>query len=189
MDAIGRFTTLFAYPDDGYRARAEACARETGSAAMREFAARLVPLSTGEIQEQFIQAFDLNPASTLEIGWHLFGEQYERGEFLVGLRKRLRKAGIAEVGELPDHLLHVLPLVSRLAPEDARAFVDRVLAPAVATIAAGLPNESIFAALVRALLDHVRRGAEEKRSCHDVHEGHEVHKGPFSKGLVPDRSS
>jgi nitrate reductase molybdenum cofactor assembly chaperone len=157
MEGIDWFTPLFAYPDAEYRARAEACARETDCEPLRQFAAQLGTLSMGEIQERFVQAFDLNPASTLEIGWHLFGEQYERGEFLVSVRKKLREAAIAETGELPDHLLHVLPLLARLPRDDGRAFADRFLLPAVEKIKAGLAADSVFVALVAGLAEYVGR--------------------------------
>jgi nitrate reductase delta subunit len=166
MDTLDFYTPLFAYPDEFYRARALACADATGSAEMRTFADAVEPLSLGQLQEAFIQAFDLNPASTLEIGWHLFGEQYERGEFLVDMRGRLREAGIPETGELPDHVLHVLPLMSRLEPADARAFADKFVRPALAKIEAGLPGDSVFAALVRglskALTAEAAEGAEPR---------------------------
>lgn len=151
MDSLSLFTPLFAYPDEFYFASALVCADATGLPEMRTFAGALAPLDVGQVQEAFIQAFDMNPASTLEIGWHLFGEQYERGEFLVNMRGRLREAGIPEIGELPDHLLHVLPLLARLEAEDARKFADTFMLPALDKIAAGLPGESVFGALVRGL--------------------------------------
>ncbi|MGE5813019.1 MAG: nitrate reductase molybdenum cofactor assembly chaperone [Acidobacteriota bacterium] len=155
MGELGWFKLLFAYPDETYRDRAAACAAVTALAEMRTFANSLAALSTGQIQEAFIQAFDMNPNATLEIGWHLFGEQYERGEFLVNLRGRLRAAEIAECGELPDHLLHILPLMSRMHDEDARAFADKYVLPALAKIETGLPKESPFGALVRGLTQHM----------------------------------
>jgi len=42
--------------------------------------------------------FDINPACALEVGWHLFGEDYMRGQFLVRMREELSKYEIA--GEL-----------------------------------------------------------------------------------------
>jgi len=104
----------------------------------------------------------MNPVSTLEIGWHLFGEQYERGEFLVNMRGRLREAGIPEIGELPDHLLHVLPLLDRLDPQDARAFADTFVLPALEKIAAGMPRGNLFGALVRALTHDLRAPAPQR---------------------------
>ena len=156
MRALGWFRPLFAYPDETYADRAAACAAVTGQEEMRRFANALAPLSTGRIQEAFIQAFDMNPNATLEIGWHLFGEQYERGEFLVDLRGRLRAAEIPETGELPDHLLHVLPLLERLEPEDARRFAEKFLLPALEKVGSGLPAESVFTALVQGLMQYVR---------------------------------
>jgi nitrate reductase molybdenum cofactor assembly chaperone len=164
MDTLDFYTALFAYPDEFYRARALACADATGSAEMRTFADAVEPLSLGQLQEAFIQAFDLNPASTLEIGWHLFGEQYERGEFLVDMRGRLREAGIPETGELPDHLLYVLPLMSRLEPEDARKFVEKHVRPALAKIEAGLPVESVFVTLVRSVSKALTADAADART-------------------------
>ena len=155
METLELFAPLFGYPDDEYQEKAARSAQATGSMALRSFADTVAGLSTGRLQELFVQAFDLNPASTLEIGWHLFGEQYERGEFLVDLRGRLREAGVAETGELPDHLRHVLPLVARLEPDDARAFGNVFLRPALQKIAAGLPADSVFGALVRGLLEHL----------------------------------
>lgn len=153
MQTIERFAPLFAYPDHRYREQVAALAGEGDLAPMREFAGQLSRLSTEEIQERFVQAFDLNPAATLEIGWHLFGEQYERGEFLVSLRKKLRDAAIPETGELPDHLLHVLPLLARLEPAEAEAFTEKFLRPALEKILKGLPADSVFGPLVGGLLD------------------------------------
>jgi nitrate reductase delta subunit len=155
METLPLFTALFAYPDERYAEHARVCADATGSAAMRVFADAVAALSLGQLEEAFIQAFDLNPKATLEIGWHLFGEQYERGEFLVDLRERLRAAEIAETGELPDHLLHVLPLMTRLDPGDARKFADKFVLPALETIAAGLPAESPFGTLVQGLMQEL----------------------------------
>lgn len=67
-----------------------------------------------EVQERYVAAFDLDPACSLNIGWHLFGEQYARGEFLAVLREELHRAGIDDTGELPDYLPFVLRLIPRL---------------------------------------------------------------------------
>jgi len=150
MQALNDIAPLFAYPDEAYAGRADACAQRAGSEDLRVFAALMAAVPVTTQQELFVQSFDLNPASTLEIGWHVFGEQYERGAFMVELRGQLRKAGIAEMGELPDHLLHVLPLLARMPAVDAAAFASAKLVPALDKIAAGLPEGSPFARLIRA---------------------------------------
>ena len=58
-----------------------------------------------EVEEAFTQTFDVNPACALDIGWHLFGEEYARGMFLVRMREELRKHGLARNGRTarPHH--------------------------------------------------------------------------------------
>lgn len=110
------------------------------------------PLSTEELQERFVATFELNPACSLEIGWHLYGENYERGEFLVKMRQEMRRLGVPESSELPDHITHVLPVLARLEPEEAGPFVAEYLYPALRKMRLGLegkgnPYEKVLGAL------------------------------------------
>lgn len=98
-------------------------------------------------QELYVQTFEFNPACTLEIGWHLFGENYERGEFLVRMREQLRRHGIAESTELPDHLTHLLPLAGRMEHDEGAQLAGEFLLPALAKIAAAVADpgyQSVF---------------------------------------------
>jgi len=72
-----------------------------------------------ELEELYTQTFDLNPVCTLEVGWHLYGEQYERGRFMVRARELLAKMGQDEGGELPDFLPSLLSTLPRLEPGEA----------------------------------------------------------------------
>ena len=100
----------------------------------QEFADRLRYPSDAGGQELYVKTFEFNPDCTLEIGWHLFGENYERGEFLVRMREQLRRYGIAESSELPDHLCHILPLLDRLDPEEGAELVGQYVLPALGKI-------------------------------------------------------
>jgi nitrate reductase assembly molybdenum cofactor insertion protein NarJ len=105
-------------------------------------------------QELYVQTFEFNPASTLEIGWHLFGENYERGEFLVRMREQLRRYGIPEGSDLPDHLPQLLYLVARLPHDEAAELVGLHLRPALGKIRAALagsPYEGLIAEIEAAL--------------------------------------
>lgn len=136
---------LFEYPDESY---VERC-RQAG---LEEFAAQMAKLSTPQIQEQFIATFDWNPATALDLGWHLFGEQYARGEFLVKTRDLLRRYGIQESTELPDHLTHILPLLARMDPAEGEPFAREFVAPAIAKLVAALDQKRTpFALLMRAV--------------------------------------
>ena len=136
---------LFEYPDDGYAARC----REAG---LDEFAAGMEKLPTARIQELFISTFDWNPDTSLEVGWHLFGEQYARGEFLVRMRQEMRRYMVPESAELPDHLTHVLPIVARMDLLEAEKFTREFAGPAMTKLLAAVVKiESPFAALVKAV--------------------------------------
>lgn len=102
------------------------------------------------MQELYVQTFEFNPACTLEIGWHLFGENYERGEFLVRMREQLRRYRIAESTELPDHLTLLLPLIASMGHDDAAQLAGEFILPALAKIRGGIhdnPYESVIAGI------------------------------------------
>ena len=111
------FAALFRYPTERYHDHANDCLHALRDAPagvlseFQEFHAGIAGLSTEQVQELFTRTFDLNPMCTLEIGWQLYGEDYQRGEFLVKMREDLRLFGVAESGDLPDHLSHALALL------------------------------------------------------------------------------
>ena len=82
-----------------------------------------------EVEEAFTRTFDVNPTCALEVGWHLFGEEYARGMFLVRMREELRKYSLPESAELPDHIAHVLAVVAAM-PDDEAAQLRAGLRPA-----------------------------------------------------------
>jgi nitrate reductase delta subunit len=109
-------------------------------------------ISTAKLQEQFVDTFDWNPATALEIGWHLFGEDYARGEFMARMRAELRRYGLPESSELPDHLTHVLPLLGHMEKDRAEEFSRDFVSPAVAKLVSALDQRnSPFAIAMRAM--------------------------------------
>ncbi len=101
---------------------------------MSEFGAFLESHPLWQIEEAFTETFDVNPACALEVGWHLFGEEYARGMFLVRMREELRKYNLPESRELPDHLTHVLSVIGAMPEEEAKRFVTACVLPAVAKL-------------------------------------------------------
>ena len=98
---------------------------------MSRFGAFLDEHQPWEVEEAFTGTFDVNPACALEVGWHLFGEEYARGLFMVRMREEMRKYGIEEGGELPDHFTHVLSIIGAMPDEEATKFVKACVLPAV----------------------------------------------------------
>lgn len=112
--------SLLTYPEADYRDHlraAMAAAPPSCAVALREFGGAALAIKLEELQERFTAAFDLNPKGTLDLGWHLFGEKYERGLLLVRMRQYLATYGIAESAELPDHLTHALRLLGAMQAE------------------------------------------------------------------------
>lgn len=155
---------LLTYPGADYPARV-AAARAALARADREaaalhdgFAARVAGMSVAALQELFTQTFDLNPPCALEVGWHLFGEEYERGAFLVRMREELRRLGLPESTELPDHLTHVLVILGRWPGERGDDFATACVLPAVDRMLTALtgkdqPYEAVLRA-IRVVLAH-----------------------------------
>ena len=104
-----------------------------------------------ELEEAYTRVFDINPDCALEIGWHLYGENYTRGAFLVEMRGRMRSLGIAETAELPDHLTHVLTVIGRLSEEDGRDLARDHLLPALKKMRASLSETKPHACVLGAI--------------------------------------
>lgn len=137
MTTLDRLAPLFAYPDDGYAEIARESARRLGLAPVRAFADAVTAMPPAELQERFVETFDLDADCAPDLGWHLFGERYERGEWLAGLRADLRRLGLEASAELPDHLTNVLRILARDEPKQAEALA-RFVAPALDSLHAAL---------------------------------------------------
>jgi nitrate reductase delta subunit len=99
-----------------------------------------------------VSTFDLNPKCTLDVGWHLFEDAYERGVLLAMLREELERNAVPEHGELPDHLPSVLMLLDRV-DASRRAELIHLLAPAFEALQKALASSgSPYAPLVKGVL-------------------------------------
>ena len=109
--------------------------RDETRAALQPFAgfAEMEPV---ELEELYTRTFDINPVCSLETGWHLFGEDYNRGAFLVRMRGLLRDHGIEEGAELPDHLESALRVLAVMEPTPASELAREFILPAVAKMRA-----------------------------------------------------
>jgi nitrate reductase delta subunit len=149
------------YPSEGHAATIE-----TAIAALRatdpDLAEPLAPFvdfvrrtPETDLEEFYTRSFDINPVCTLEVGWQIHGDTYERGAFLVKVRGLLRDHDLSEGTELPDHLATVLPLLDRVAEPDARELRDVFALPAVIRMRRGFvsgagegnPYDGVLAAI------------------------------------------
>jgi len=128
---------LLTYPGEDHSKWVNLCresAENTNPVAaqrIERFSAETHGLTIERLQELYTHTFDLSPVCSLEIGWQLYGEEYTRGSFMVTVRQQLRRHGIPESIELPDHLTNVLPLLGSLEESEAREFSTTFLLPAL----------------------------------------------------------
>ncbi len=104
-----------------------------------------------EIEECFTYSFDLNAAACLEVGWHLYGEDYRRGQFLAQMRQCLMQHHIEESQELPDHLSHCLKAAAILNEADTHRWVYEQLNPVIRKIRLQIGEDNPYRALLSAL--------------------------------------
>lgn len=137
---------LLNYPSAGDNARTQVLKvlwsqeHPEAAAAIEVFCAETRQLSTEEMEELFTRTFDYNPATSLEVGWHMFGEQYERGAFLVRMRQEMRRLELPESAELPDHLTHVLAVLGRIDDSPAAELAHSHVLPALELMIAGVKS-------------------------------------------------
>ena len=97
------------------------------------FRRKIRAFSVDKLEELYTQTFDLNPVCTLDIGYHVFGENYKRGELLAKLRETEAPFELGQAHQLPDHLPVLLRLLAKLEDEELRlALIGEILIPALA---------------------------------------------------------
>jgi nitrate reductase molybdenum cofactor assembly chaperone len=149
---------LIDYPGADWNSKLAAI---TADALLNEFRSRIATLSLSEAKELYTRTFDLNPLCALEIGYHLFGENYKRGEFLANLRETEAPFDLGQETQLPDYLPVLLRLVARLKDEDLRSsLISECLLPALDKMLNSLkesdnPYRFLFAALRTTLQSEV----------------------------------
>lgn len=138
-EVLGLFADILDYPAPGLARKAGACAALVG-AAQSEAAALLESFrgfaeenSLGKLQEVYSAFFDLNSICHPYVGYQLFGENYKRSIFLIGLKKAYSAEGFdANTTDLPDRLSTVLRFVARSkGGEDIDELLNRGVQPAL----------------------------------------------------------
>lgn len=115
-----------------------------------------------EMEELYCITFDNSQTAALEIGWHVYGETYDRGNFLVAMREFLRTYEIPEKSELPDHLSLVLQVLSRCEMDKALALSSNVVKPAVRKILVSLSaDQNPYEPVLDAVLHMIRHHAQQ----------------------------
>jgi nitrate reductase delta subunit len=111
---------LLQYPDDelfGRLGRIRSAAGDLAhgdiQSAVHEFIEDLERLRPLRAQERYTAVFDMNPATTLNLTYHTYGDNEERAAALARLQHGYAQAGWERItGELPDYLPLMLEFLS-----------------------------------------------------------------------------
>ena len=151
------FADIVEYPNESWATRLSdlrvAVSGESSLAArVAGFSEKTRETSLIGMQELYAQSFDLNPTCALEIGYHLFGEDYKRGEFLANLREAEEPFELGQEQQLPDYLPVLLRLLVQLEDDELRgSLVGHCMIPSLKKIVKAFKEENPFADLISAV--------------------------------------
>jgi len=155
------FATLLEYPAPGLFPALEgaigALRTEFPESAVKlvRFRESAAPLTIGALEELYIRTFEMRGETALYVGHQMFDEDRRRGLFMAGLRDRYRVAGMAETGELPDHLgmiLRYLDLEECGEEQERDELIGDCVFPAVRRIMQAIESKSPYHSVLDALL-------------------------------------
>lgn len=136
---------LFEYPSDNWnvisRTKLLLSSDSDPVEAFKKFRYGVDDISLSDLQELYTRTFDLNPVCALEIGYHVFGENYKRGEFLAHLRETEAPFDLGQERQLPDYLPVLLRLITKLEEEELRtSLIGECMLPALDKMIKALSN-------------------------------------------------
>lgn len=123
--------------------------------AVRKLVAWMQATDLMDLQQKYVQTFDMTPDHSLHLTHHLFGDDRGRGPALVDLGEHYKTHGLqAAEGEITDFLPLVLEYISTLDELQARVFLGDA-AKVLTVLAKNLEKAgSPFAPLIRILDNH-----------------------------------
>jgi nitrate reductase delta subunit len=96
------------------------------------------------LQEEYSRIFDLNPATSLNLTYHKYGDKRVRGAALARLNQVYRRAGYETAGrELPDFLPLVLEFLS-VCPGEEYAWIVQEYRSQMETLSARVKESRSF---------------------------------------------
>ena len=101
------FADILDYPRPGLAELARECEEHVCDSARKglaEFRRFVTETPREKLEESYAETFDLGAEHCLYVGYHLFGDGYNRNRFLQELNARYRARGFDSGPELPDHL-------------------------------------------------------------------------------------
>lgn len=129
-------STLLEYPDEDYFTNISALKSEieTNPALFGDAAARAVlsgflesqeKAGAGAAREKYVAVFDHDPAGSLYLSWHRYGNDRSQGKAMAALNGLYRASGFEPVdGVMPDYLPRMLEFLSVCEDWAAEVILD-----------------------------------------------------------------
>ena len=141
---------LFEYPDTEFPARVREILEHLSgryseaAAELGRFFELLPSDDLQAMQELYTRSFDVQAATTLDIGYVLFGDDYKRGILLANLNREHRNASIDTGTELADYIPNLLRLMAVIEDEEVlQDLAYAILGPALLEMISEFSTERI----------------------------------------------
>lgn len=108
MDSFTAAALAFRYPAPGSLGEVETAWRSLPKGGVRrsllKFLAEIEKLDLSGWEELHTRTLDLAPVFAPYVGYCIWGDSYQRGEFMAAMKVAEDRASVERYGELPDHL-------------------------------------------------------------------------------------
>ncbi len=117
---------LFRYPTTGFKEKLDDFKNEIitlfpdSYSFITDFNNCIKELSIHQSEEYYVNTFLIQPISSMDIGFVLFGDDQKRNDFLVKIQGEQKNVQNDCGIELPDHLPNILTLIPKLLSEELR---------------------------------------------------------------------
>jgi len=131
-DTLRLAALLLDYPDRELYAATPELARaasrlatRAGGGELQAFIDHRAAIGETAAQEEYVATFDFHKRASLHLSYYRDGDRRQRGMTLLGLKRRIREAGLElRGGELPDYLPALLEFAA-LVPREAEPVLRR----------------------------------------------------------------
>lgn len=137
LEHYDAFAKIFEYPEEDYHEVVIETIRILGDSypeATKELERflELLPMQIGELQELYSKSFEVQAVTSLDVGYVLYGDDYQRGVIMVNLKEEHIKANNNCGEELADFLPNLLRLLPKIQDyETMNELVTMLMAIAV----------------------------------------------------------
>ncbi len=160
-DSLQVLAVLLSYPDDDLLNRLDEIASTVDrshsaeiNSAIQAYINYLKTHAPIHVQERYTAIFDMNPATTMNMTYHAYGDNEKRAAALAHLQHNYEQAGWDRItGELPDYLPMMLEFLSICPDPKHTAPVWQCLSGMQPLVERLEKSEAIYAALLQPIVN------------------------------------